>query len=98
MQTSAPTLWIIRPGVGLGDLRFGMFREDVQRYLGEPEDIKEHPIGSDLDIAWYYWDLGVSAHFGRDDNFRLDTLDVERADAELLGHRLIGLPVEHVRV
>jgi hypothetical protein len=97
MTPHPPMQWIVRPGIGLGDLRFGSEREEVRLLLGNPEDISERPLGYDKSIAWYYWELGVSAHFCGEDGFRLGTLQVERQDAELFEHRLIGLLEHEVR-
>ena len=38
-------------------------------YLGDPEDVSEDLLGPDPSVAWYYWDLGVSAHFSGEDGF-----------------------------
>jgi len=89
--------WVVRPGLGLGDLRFGALRGEVRLRLGNPEEIKTEAWGYDLHIAWYYWQTGVSVHFCGEDDFRLGTIDLERPDAELLGHRLISLPEPEVR-
>ena len=89
--------WVILPGIGLDEIRFGSLQEDVRLLLGSPEDISEHTVGYDLSIAWYYWQLGVSAHFGGEDDFRLGTLQIERKDAELFGCQLIGLFEQEVR-
>lgn len=90
MSSDRLTEWVIRPGLGLGDLLFGASRYGTIRYLGEPEEVSDYPLGADRTIAWYYWKLGVSAHFDGEDGFRLGTLDIERHDAELFGLRLIG--------
>lgn len=92
-----PAMWLVRPGIGMGDLLFGSSREDVSRHLGEPEDVSEDLLGVAPSIAWYYWQLGVSAHFDGEDDFRLGALQLERQDAALFGHQLIGLPEEDVR-
>jgi hypothetical protein len=97
MQAASTTDWVIRPGIGLGDLAFGASQDDVRQFLGEPDDVAEDLLGASASIAWYYWSLGVSAHFDGEDGFRLGTLHVERPDAELFGTKLIDLPEEQVR-
>ncbi len=84
--------WVVRPGLGLRDLPFGSSFDDVKYELGEPEDVSEDLLGVYPTIAWYFWDLGLSAHFDAEDDFRLGSFQIEREDADLFGHRLIGLP------
>jgi hypothetical protein len=96
MPTGSGIDWVIRPGIGLGDLLFGSSREDVWLQLGEPENVEEDLLNTGL-ISWYYWNLGVNAYFSEDADFRLDSLLVERADAELFGRRLIGKPEKEAR-
>jgi hypothetical protein len=98
-MNDAPAIrWLIRPGVGLDDLLFGSSLEEVQLYLGEPEDRNESLLGVDPSVAWYYWNLGVTAYFYGEDGFRFGAMQVERADVELFGRRWIGLPEMEVRM
>jgi hypothetical protein len=97
MGVSRPIEWVVYPGAGLGALVFGVHQHEVARYLGKPEEVDTSKIGNDDTIAWYYWDLGVSAHFDGEDGFRLGTLDIEREDAKLFGRRLIGCTDRRVR-
>src|ERR1051325_7844020 len=97
LEEDVVPVWVLRPGVGLGGLVFGAARDDVYLYLGNPEDVSEDLLGPDPRVAWYYWKLGIGAHFSGVEGFRLGTLQVERADAELFSRRLIGRPEESVR-
>jgi len=89
--------WVIRPGIGLGDLLFGAPREEVRLLLGQPEDVREDLLGIDPSVSWYSWELGVMAYFYGEDDFRLGALQVERPDAELYGRQWIGQPETEVR-
>jgi hypothetical protein len=97
MPSQFERTWVVRPGMGLDDLLFGSSLDDVRYDLGEPEDVSEDLLGLAPTIAWYYWDLGVSAHFDAEDDFRLGTLQIEREDAELFGHSLIGMRESEAR-
>jgi hypothetical protein len=97
MGFQRPVEWVIRPGLGLGVLAFGALQHEVARYLGKPEEVCADKIGGRDTIAWYYWELGVTAHFDGEDDFRLGTLDVERDDATLFGRRLIGCTEHRIR-
>lgn len=81
----------IIPGRGLDSLKFGVTRQDVLDYLGQPEEISEEILNGEKRIAWYYWSQGLSAHFDEDNDFRLETLDIETEGANIGGFYLIGL-------
>jgi hypothetical protein len=82
-------------GQGLGPVKFGMTREQVESVLGEPDEIEENvDIDEDLDEAseaWHYDDLEMSASFDIEDDWRLGMLATSSEDATLQGHTLIGL-------
>ncbi|WP_435020477.1 hypothetical protein TA3x_001850 [Tundrisphaera sp. TA3] len=89
--------WNVRPGIGLGDLRFGSSRDAVAGRLGDPDDIDEDLDGPDPHVAWEYENLGLTAYFDGGEDFRLSSLKIESEDAELCGHRLVGQPEALVR-
>ncbi len=81
----------IRPGIGLGDLKFGASCEEVRAYLGEPVVDEGEPVDW---LNWDYPDIGVSVSFGREYAFRLISISTTNEDSSLFGHRLIGLRSE----
>jgi len=89
--------WIIRPGIGLSDLLFGSSRDVVRSRLGEPEDVDEDLLGADPTVTWHYEEIGLTAQFVGEEDFRLLSLQTVREDAELCGHRLVGRPEIRVR-
>ena len=78
----------IRPGVGLGDLKFGASRDEVQAYLGEPvvddENLRDW-------LNWEYPEIGVSVSFDREYSLRLLSISTTSKESSLFGHRLIGM-------
>jgi hypothetical protein len=87
-------LLAIRPGVGMGDLKFGAPRADVRRVLGEPSHINED---ADPDVRpgchlWRYDELGAAVAF--DPTGHADLFRVLNPMAKLEGHTIIGKPVE----
>lgn len=89
--------WIVRPGIGLGDLLFGSSRDVVRSQLGEPDDVDEDLLGPDPQVTWHYENLGLTANFDGEEDFRLWSLKTVCEDAELCGHRLVGRLEERVR-
>lgn len=81
-----------KPGLGLGELRFGASRDEVEAYLGAPEEIDEYELGDSKTVAWYYRDRGISAHFEEDEEYRLGALQVDNPEVTLSGQRFIGVP------
>lgn len=83
----------IDPTVGLGQLKFGMTRDDVKRMLGEPNDVDTYSFsGSDEDLSesWHYDDLDLSMSFDQEDDYRLITIAVSSEYYEMGGKNLVG--------
>lgn len=86
----------IKPGEGLGIIKFGMTRAQVQALLGEPDDMDAY-ADPDLDYAsesWHYDELEVSLTFDEDVDWKLVTIAVSSPDYELHNKKLIGLSTE----
>ncbi len=83
-------------GRGLGELLFGSTFQETRAILGEPDDIgrSEFDDDDDGDISisevWTYGDLGISAHFDDDDDFRLGMISVSTKSCSLEGLSLMG--------
>lgn len=87
----------IEPGSGLGQLLFGLRREEVQEYLGVPEikfkelDEKER----DFEI-WEYDELGLSLRFGGEEILKLRSVSIISSFYQLNGVSLIGKNIEEI--
>ena len=82
-------------GQGLGPVKFGMTRDQVEALLGAPDEVEENvDIDEDLDEAaeaWHYDELQMSASFDMEDDWRLGMMAISSEDATLNGKALIGL-------
>ena len=82
-------------GQGLGPVKFGMTRDQVEALLGSPDEVEENvDIDEDLDEAaeaWHYDELEMSASFDMEDDWRLGMMAISSEDATLNGKALIGL-------
>lgn len=90
----------IQPGIGLGSVKFGMTRDQVEAILGEPGEKEMFSYtGDDDDIAelWHYDELELSASFDEEDDWRLVTLSVTGEDYLLEDMPVIGLTQEALR-
>ncbi|SFS73808.1 hypothetical protein [Lutibacter maritimus] len=84
----------IKPGYGLGNLKFGMSRAEVKLMLGEPSFIDKYShsdSADDLTESWEYDDLGLSISFDEDENWKLIMISINSDFYELNGVSLIGL-------
>ena len=84
----------IKPGYGLGNLKFGMSRAEVKLMLGEPSFIDKYShsdSADDLTESWEYDDLGLSISFDEDENWKLIMISINSDFYVLNGVSLIGL-------
>lgn len=69
----------ILPGEGLGQIRFGMSRDDLKNLLGDPDEVEtgNYDDGEgDGTESWHYDELGASFGFDEEDDWQLVTLAV----------------------
>ena len=84
----------IKPGIGLGEIKFGMTRKQIKAILGEPEEIEKFSysnIEEDLTESWEYYGLALTLGFDEEDNWRLGMISVSSSFYTLLEKELIGL-------
>lgn len=89
------------PGQGVGSLRYGMYRTDVEALLGEAElsSREQYTDAAVRDLYWSldYFSLGLSLTFNQEDNYRLSCITLSRTGFELFGADLIGIPYTKLR-
>ncbi len=84
----------ILPGTGLGELEFGMSREQVKALLGEPDEtdfFQESEDDEDASESWHYDELEISVSFDECDDWKLSTVAVSSAGYTLFGKPVVGL-------
>lgn len=84
----------IKPGVGLGFLKFGMSREQVKELLGEPTFIDKYSHSdaeNDATESWEYDELFLSISFDEAETWKLMMISVSSDYYELEEVSLIGL-------
>lgn len=87
----------IKPGIGLGPLKFGMSREAVKLMLGEPSFIDKYSHSdsvNDLTESWEYEELALSLSFDEEEQWKLMMISVTSDFYELDGANLIGMKEE----
>ncbi len=86
----------ILPGTGLGDIRFGMTREEVSSILGDPSEIdmfSDDEPGNQVE-SWHYDEADVSFAFEEAEEWRLTTIAVSSEEYKVEDTALIGLSKE----
>ena len=85
----------IKLGIGLGNLRFGLTRDEVEAYLGQPDRIKSDPEPGAYTM-WFYDSIGVYIPFDDDDDLRFGSIETSSPSATLNGFTLIGKTKDEV--
>ncbi|WP_111708066.1 hypothetical protein [Lutibacter citreus] len=83
----------IKPGYGLGFLKFGMTREEVKELIGEPSFIDKYSHSesdNDSTESWEYDELFLSISFDEAEDWKLMMLSVSSDFYELEEVSLIG--------
>ncbi|MBL4710198.1 MAG: hypothetical protein JKY48_17340 [Flavobacteriales bacterium] len=90
----------IKAGIGLGELKFGMSRDQVQHLLGEPEDkdsfIYEEEGNAEAE-SWYYDSLDISLEFDAEEDWKLVTIEINSTTHTLNNIAVIGLSKEALK-
>jgi len=90
----------INIGKSLGDIKFGITREKLSDFLGEPDEIDSYNPSEDEDDflteAWHYDEYEFSVSFDEEDNWRLTTVSTSSPYCKLNGHQLIGAGLDDV--
>jgi hypothetical protein len=99
MDIMKKSLKEIKPGVGLGALKFGMNRAEVKLMLGEPSFVDKYSHSdsvNDLTESWEYEDLELSISFDEEEDWKLMMISVTSNFYELKGISLIGMKEKEV--
>ncbi|USD20465.1 hypothetical protein MJO52_15475 [Microbulbifer variabilis] len=90
----------IEPGVGIGEIKYGIFEKDLIRILGNPDRIEkgEYVEGSgDWHRVLWYSHKNLSFTFDKEDDYRLGVITVMGSGYPLFGKDLFNLPKNTVR-
>lgn len=92
---------------GLGDVKFGFSTEDVQRYLGVPDEVETLDPKTESTVMWYYASQKLQIIFQKsdcgaaavtDETKRITQLTTSHPKTTLGGTRIIGRTEDEVRV
>jgi len=90
----------IEPKIGLGNLKFGMFQDEVKDIIGLPNEIEIYQYLSETQERpenWYFEDLELSLNFSSEDDWRLDTISINSNYYSLWDKIRIGQSMDDVQ-
>ena len=95
MTIEAPELKL---GTGIGELKFGSTLQDVEKQLGEPEEIEESDENDEFEHqAWHYYEEGYSLYFDQEDDFRLSCIETVNPEVTLYGQKIFDMNMQQVK-
>lgn len=79
-------------GVGLGDLKFGLSKAQVEAIMGEPEEVETSDAEDEAKSeTWHYDKQYLSMSFDEEEDWKLVAISVSSDFYEFEGEKLIGL-------
>ena len=85
---------IIKPGIGIDQLKFGMSQNEVIQLLGEPTRILVDNGDKDKNPVFQYNLLRLRLSFYREDDIRLGYIRTTNPRAQFQHNEIIGTPIE----
>ncbi len=87
----------IRLGKGLGKIKFGLTRKEVETLIGEPEEVETSEEDDDFEHeAWNYWEEGYSLYFDKEDDYRLSCIETANREVQLWGERIFEMSPDQI--
>ena len=86
----------ILPGEGLGDITFGIFREELQELIGAPSEIQKEQTPEGKVEHYHYDELELSVTFEEADNWELGTISTTSRLSTLEGENVIAMSRDNV--
>lgn len=84
--------YIVKPLIGIDELKFGLTREEVKTKLGDPSNITIEKCEDGItDEIWDYYELSLELIFSEDDDLMLGTIEVTKDDVKINDQKIIGI-------
>jgi hypothetical protein len=88
----------IKLGIGIGEIKFGSTMEEIEEYMGEPEEIEESDETDEFEHkAWNYWEEGFSFYFDHEDDYRLSCIETANPAVTLWGKKVFEMDQEQIQ-
>ncbi len=93
-STISQELIDIKPGIGLGSIKFGMTRDQITDLLGEPADKEKFAYEEEVSESWHYDKLNMSIAFDEMEAWKLTTISVTSDEYKMEGTSIVGISRE----
>ena len=87
----------IKPGIGLGNIKFGATMDECKEYFGKPEEELKEEYEGDEYISWYYGGGDIALCFEGSEDYRLGTIILSRNEATLDNEKIIGKSLDEIK-
>ncbi|GLR19507.1 outer membrane protein assembly factor BamE [Portibacter lacus] len=90
----------IKPGIGLGDLIFGMNKDQVKAVLGTPDETEMQTFSEEeLDSIeiWHYDDFELSLSFSEEEDWKLYTISINAEFYTLNDEEIMYKDIEDIK-
>jgi len=85
----------IKPGIGIGEIKFGLRRAQVVKVIGRADEIEEDKYEEDGQLIksedWHYDEYEMSLSFDEDENWLLTTIAISSGQVTLAGVPMMGM-------
>lgn len=86
----------IKPGIGINDIKFGMFENQVFNLIGKPSKIIIDEDDEDKNQVYQYDELKLRLTFYNEYKGKLGYIRVANPKIEINGNPIIGIQIEDV--
>ena len=86
----------VKPGIGIGLVKFGMDKEEVEFLFGEPSE-KEIDQEDENKEIWIFNDEKMRLSFYPDEDYKLGYIETSNPELEFNGKKLLGLKIEEAK-
>jgi hypothetical protein len=82
----------IKPGEGLGGLKFGSSMEEAEKCFGQAEEVEDLEGEGDYKATvWHYWERGFSLFFDESGKQTFTCVEIDNESALLWGARIFEM-------
>ena len=79
----------VKPGIGIGLVKFGMNKEEVESLFGKPNEVSIDEEDDNKEI-WTFNDKKMRLSFYADEGYRLGYIESSNLALEINGKKLLG--------
>lgn len=84
-------------GKGIGEIVFGMSRNDIENILGKPDEVESIRYSDDeRSVTWYYYDKALDFTFDSTDDYKLSYITTDSNEYHIEKKIKVGLKYDEL--